>query len=101
MKRALGLLEQVGDVVESEPRAQPPQIASHHPVWRAAPGLAPGRQASTQRIVDDLAKRPPAAPRLGLELAGHVFVQRQGGSHFVMLFTRHHDVKIPDGRESG
>lgn len=92
MKLPFDLLEQVGHAVERQSRAQTAEIARHDSEGRPRPGVPSARQATTEGLVDDLAKRPPGAARLRPELLGHVVVQSQGCPHALMLVRRHHDV---------
>lgn len=47
-----------------------------------------------QCVVHDLPERPPDTAGFGFELGRHIVVQRQRGSHPLMLYLKHHDVKV-------
>lgn len=93
MARALDLLQQLGDVVQAQARSKLPEVPSHHFEGHTAGRGPSGGEPAPERVVDDLAKGPSGAPRFRLELGRDVVVQRQRGTHILMLSQRHHDVK--------
>lgn len=93
MKRALDLLDQSGDIIQTQPWPEITEVARGYPELPRSGGGAPARQPATQRLVDDLAKRPAGAARFRLELGRDIVVQGERRSHALMLRLRHHDVK--------
>ena len=85
MEGAFDLFEQGADIVEAQPRPEPPQVARlHHEAdlrarWRR------GGEAAPQGVVDHRAKCLAGTARLRFELGGHVIVEGQGCPHIVML----------------
>jgi hypothetical protein len=93
MQRAFDFLEQRSDIVQAQPWSELAEIASLNPKRLSVRGR--GRvQSAAQGVVDDVLERTPAAPRQCLQLAHHIVIERQGGAHFMMLNTGHHDVNL-------
>jgi len=98
MERALDLLEQIGDVVQVEPRPQAPEVARFD-----LEGLTWGRgggagETAPEGVVDHVAEHPARPPGQGLQRAGNVFVEGDGRAHILMLRNEHQDVKARSGR---
>jgi len=93
VKRALHLLEQVGDAVQGKTRAQAAQIARHHSKRLPSRRRGTTHQPAAKRVVDDLAKSVARPASLRFQLRRHVLVQRESGAHALMLANKHHDVK--------
>ena len=51
-------------------------------------------QCLTQVFVDHDLEWTAGTPRFGLQARSYVVIQGKGGSHIMMLFTEHHDVKL-------
>ena len=92
MLRSFDAFQQFPDVVEIDTRPQPAKAPGLDPERLARRGWARGQQAAPQRVIDHLAERASRAPRHRLKLHGHILIQRQRGSHILMLTHRHHDV---------
>lgn len=92
MERALHLFDELGDIVEGEPRLDIAEIA--HRCLEGPPpgGNAPALQPSAQRLVDDFAEWPAGTARFRLEVGRHVVIQGERRSHVLMLRSKHHDV---------
>jgi hypothetical protein len=92
MKRALGLFDELGHVVQAEPRPNLAQIAGLKLEGWPLSGDAPARQPGAQRLVDNFLEGPAGAARFRLQLGGHVVIESEGRSHVLMLGGRRHDV---------
>ena len=89
------MLDELGHPVQGKPGLEITKIARPYLEGLVSCGGASACKPAAQRVVDDLAKRPPRAARLCPELCRHVVVQGERGAHAVMLQPRHHDVKPP------
>ena len=69
------MLDDLGDVVECSPGFEIAEVARPDLEWLTLRRNAPARQPATQRLVHDLAERPPGAARFRLELGCDVIVQ--------------------------
>ncbi len=49
-------------------------------------------QSEAEEFVDQLLKRLAGLPGLSLEFRENILVERQSGSHIMMLFAKHHIV---------
>ena len=93
MERALEALEDLTNVVQAEARSQVAQVAGGNPERLGRLRDAPARQAPTNGVVHDVAKRPAGRSRLRAEFCRDVLVEGQGRTHIMMLKAKHHDVK--------
>ena len=100
MRRAFNLVKHLRDVVQIEPGPPAPQVADFNLEGLPRPRRGRGGQTSAKRLVDDRAERPPSPSRERLQLGGDVVIQRQGGSHILMLTVKHHDVKGANPRRA-
>ncbi len=97
MKRALGRLEQIADVVEAEARSEGPKVPCADNERRLlGPASGAARQRDAQALVDHGPERFPGATDFGLQALRHVLIDGQCRPHIVMLANRHHDVKLAD-----
>ena len=94
MRPAFNLVKHLRDVVQIEPGPPATQVADFNLEGLPRPRRGRGGQTSAERLVDDRAERPPSPSRERLQLGGDVVIQRQGGSHILMLTVKHHDVKV-------
>ncbi len=94
MERALHLLDELGDIVQTNPRFEITEIAGRNLKGPPLGGGAPVFQTTAQRLVEDLPERPAGTLRFHLELGRHVVIEGQRRPHALMLQSRHHDVKI-------
>ena len=81
MKRALDLLDESGDVIQTQPWPEIAEIARGYSEVLRLGGSAPARQPPAQRLVDDLAKRPAGAAGFRPELGGNIVIQDECRSH--------------------
>ena len=61
MKRALNLLDQLGDIVKGKPRLEVAEIAGFYLKFLAHATGYPVRQPTPQRLIDDITERPARA----------------------------------------
>ena len=94
MKRALDLLDQLGDIVQRKPGLQITQITRCYLEEPPLRSDSPARQPSPQRFVHEVAKGPAVAARCRFELGRDIVVESQRRSHALMLYMRHHDVNM-------
>jgi hypothetical protein len=95
MQRALHLLDQIRDVVEVEsgPSASEFTSLDDKSLARLRPQCI--CQTSTKCVIDHIAEGASSPPGHRLQLGGHIIIERQGRSHIMMLYVKHHDVKLP------
>ena len=83
MKRAFYLLDEFPNVVQGKAWFEIAEIAGNDlerlPLCRGAPA----GQASSERVVDAVAERPPRATRFGLQLCCHIVIQGECRSRMV------------------
>jgi hypothetical protein len=94
MQGTFDLLDEFSDVVQSETRAQPSEVARLYVErlpWRGAPGC---RETAPQRLVHHIAKCPPRSSHKRLEPRRDIFVEGQGRSPILMLTMAHRDIKV-------
>lgn len=93
MERSFDPIEEIRDVVEVEPGAEPPEVACPNAERLAASPSGATVKRETQELVHRFLERLPAPADLRLQLGRDIFVQRQGRSHIMMLRSEHQDVK--------
>ena len=92
MERPFYLFQELADVVQAQPRPQRAEIARlHHKAWGSLAG-APGVQPQAQVVVHGLLERLSRPLDFRLQLGGDIVINRQSGSHTLMLYNRHPDV---------
>ena len=101
MKRAFGLFDELGYIVQAEPWPQIAEIAGRNLKGLLRGGDTPTRQPAAQRLVDDLLEGPACAARFRPEVGGNVVVESEGRSHVLMLARRHHDVNAQGKSDIG
>jgi hypothetical protein len=86
------LLEELADIVESQPRPEIAEIAGVN-VKRGRIAARTTLKARSERFVDDFLKRAPGPSGLGAKLRFNIVIKREGRTHALMLGNEHHDVK--------
>jgi hypothetical protein len=90
--RTFDMVEQRTDVIVSEARLWTTQSAGRHLKGRRRLDRLALGQGCAQVLIDDNFERPPAMTGLSLEACGNILIEGQGGSHVMMLQSKHHDV---------
>lgn len=85
MHRALELLEQPADVVIGAPGSRSAEIVRFEAEAPTAPRGAVLGESGAQVFVDHRPERPATASRFRLQARGDVVVERESGSHILML----------------
>ena len=85
MERALHPLDELHDIVQGKPWFQITEIAGRHPEGSPLGSGAPAFKPPPQRLVDDLAERPPGALRFRLEFGRHVVIEGQRRPRLLVL----------------
>lgn len=92
------MLDEVGDIVQRQPGPEIPQI-SRFDAERLTRGLtAAWCKPAPERFVHDFAKGAAPAASFRSQLRCNVIIERERGSHGVMLADRHHDANINASR---
>jgi len=89
----LNLLDQLGDIVERDPRLELSEIARRNLEDLPPAGRTSARQPATDHVIDNVPERQTGATRFCFEFGGDVIIEGKGCSHVLMLGNRHHDVK--------
>ena len=92
MERPFDALQELTDIVEAEPGPQVAEIPGDDGEAAARRGGARRGKPPAKGLVNCLTERSVRSSGFGLQLRRHVLVQRQRGTHIMMLMLKHHDV---------
>ena len=93
MLRPLNLFQQRADVVVRTTWHRTTKVAYLQLKRHFRPRLCALRERAAQVIVDDRLEGSPGAARFRLQAGRDVVLQRQSGSHILMLPIKHQDVQ--------
>src|SRR5688572_30543096 len=94
MEASFSLFDGCTHIVQRKSRPQFAEIPDHYLKFASSRPLKRALGESTsQCLVHYVAERTIEPARLRLKLRRDIFIQGEGGSHALMLYGRHHDVK--------
>jgi hypothetical protein len=94
VKRTFHLIEQIRNAVQIDAGTATSERSGADDKRLSGVQLCRLGEATTEHVIHDLAQRPAGPPYFRFQLCRDVVIERQRGSHIMMLVMKHHDVKF-------
>ncbi len=93
MRLPLKLLQEISDIIQTQPGTKPPEIPGFDTKTFPIPDFRFRVEPPAQNLIHGGFEGSTAFPHFGSQLFRYIVIKSQSRSHVLMLFQMHHDVK--------